>query len=455
MFDGEYASSKRGFCAIGVALSGGREELPVERTIVGIDVGTTKVCTLVAMTEDAHAIESAESGQLRVVGVGIVPAKGLRRGVVTDIQAATRAIGESVTKAQRVAGITVSEAFVSVGGAHVASQNNRGVAAIGKGDRPVDRDDIDRALESAQTLAIPHNRRIIHSLPREFIIDGQSGIKNPIGLLGFRLEVETHIVTGAVASIQNLLQCVRHNNVQVRDLVLQPIASAETVLRPEEKEMGVALVDIGGGTIDMAIYVDGTVWDTQVLAIGGYHISNDIAIGLKMPFSVAEECKIRYGHAVPSAVGESETIEVATFGGEQFKAVSRRELCEIASARVEEMLEMVKQALVRSGYDSLLPAGVVLTGGTANLMGIQQVARRQLALPVRIGRPLDAVTAAASEGGRVHGLVEAISGPAYSTSIGLLLWGLGQEWTNRGLSFEPRGGSVFQRLRRWLGNLLP
>jgi cell division protein FtsA len=427
----------------------------VERTIASIDVGTTKICTLIARTEDTHQVEPGEPEKLRVIGVGIEPARGLRRGVVTDVHEAAQAIGASIAKAERVAGVTLSDAYVSVGGAHIASQNNRGVAAIGKGDRPVDRDDIDRALESAQTLVVPHNRRIIHSLPRDFIIDGQPGVRNPVGLLGFRLEVEAHIVTGAAASIQNLLQCVNSNRVQVRDLVLQAIASAEAVLRPEEKELGVAVVDIGGGTVDLAVYVDGAVWDTQVLAVGGYHISNDIAFGLKAPLAVAEECKVRYAHANPAAIAEGEVIEVATFGGDHLTTIPRRELCDITNARVEEMFEMIKQALVRSGYDSLLPAGVVLTGGSANLRGIQPVAARVLGMPVRIGQPLDRVTSDVESVARVHGLVEAIGGPAYSTAIGLLLWGLEQERTNQGLALEPRGGSLFQRLRRWLRIFLP
>ena len=427
----------------------------MERTIVSIDVGSTKVCTLVARVEEIHTVDGEAQEKLRIIGVGIEPARGLRRGVVTDVRAATESIGNAIAKAEHVSGVPITEAYVSVGGAHIASENNRGVAAIGKGDRAVDRDDIDRAMESAQTLFVSHNRRIIHSLPREFMVDGQGNIRNPVGLMGFRLEVETHIVTGAAGQVKNLRECVRANKVEVLGLVLQPIASAQAVLRPEEREMGVALVDVGGGTVDIAVYVNDSVWDTKVLGIGGWHVTNDIAIGLKTALPVAEECKVRYACANPEKVSESELIEMATFGGEHLRQVSRRELCEIAAARVEEIIEMIGRYLTQSGNDSLIPAGVVLTGGTAALRDIQQVARGRLGIPVRVGQPLDVVASDVPGVGKVHGLVEAVGGPAYSASVGLLLWGLGQERTNRELSFQAHGGSLCGRIKRWLKALLP
>ncbi len=409
----------------------------MERTIVALDVGTTKVCTLVG--------RAAEDNVLRVIGVGVVPSEGLRKGVITDVGQATKAIGESLRKAQRVSGHTITEAYVGVGGSHISSQNSRGVVAIGKGDRPIDRDDIDRAMEAAQAIAIPHNRRIIHSVPREFTIDGQGGIKNPLGLMGFRLEVEAHIVTGAVAAIQNLIRCVEANNIAISDLVLQPLASAEAALTEEERRMGVALVDIGGGTTDIALYVEGSIWETLVRAVGGNQITQDIAVGLRTPFNVAEEAKIRYAHAVSSTVGEHEMIELATFGDENMNAVSRRFLCEITASRTEEMFEMIAREVKRSGFDGLLPAGVVVTGGSASLMGLREVAARALQAPVRIGMPQ-----------RLHGLVEAISSPAYATSVGLLLWGLREDLAAEDPRVKTPGEEGWmEQVIEWLRRLLP
>ncbi|NLG27571.1 MAG: cell division protein FtsA, partial [Chloroflexi bacterium] len=301
----------------------------MERTIAAIDIGTSKICTLVGEVGD---------GGLRVIGVGVVPSKGLRKGVVTDVQEAAQAIGESVRKAERVSGCTISRAIVGVGGTHIASQNSNGMVAIGKGDRPIDREDTDRALEAAQAIPLDHNRRIVHAIPRAFVVDGQDGITNPIGLMGFRLEVEAHIVTGATSAIQNLVRCVEMNDIGVSELVLQPLASAEAVLTSEEREMGVALVDIGGGTTDMAVFVQGSIWQTLSLGMGGNHITNDLAVGLRAPFNTAEDVKVRYAHAMAETVDEQEAIEVATFGETTVSSVKRREVCGIAVARAKEML---------------------------------------------------------------------------------------------------------------------
>ncbi len=409
----------------------------MERTIVGIDVGTTKICTLVGQVD--------ENDVLRVVGVGVVPSRGLSKGVITDVEEAAKSIGESVRKAERISGYIVEEAYVGVAGSHISSQNSRGVIAIGRGDRPVDRDDIERAMEAAQAIAIPHNRRIVHAIPRGFTIDDQGGIKNPLGLMGFRLEVEAHIITGAVTAIQNLVRCVEMNQIAIADLILQPLASAEAVLTPEEKNMGVAVVDIGGGTTDIAIYVEGSIWETQVLAVGGNHMTNDIAVGLRAPFAAAEEAKIRYAHAFPATVDEEEKIEIATFGEHAVGTVSRRELCHIVAIRSEEILELVAREIKRSGFDGLLPAGVVLTGGTANLPGLRDLAAQVLRLPVRIGMPR-----------RLHGLMETISSPAYATSVGLLLWGMRAEAeTETGGPVAPSGGPWYQRLKELFKAFLP
>jgi cell division protein FtsA len=377
----------------------------VERIIAGIDVGSTKICTLIGRISD--------SGPLNVIGMGVVPSRGVRRGVITDIEVASRSIEESVRKAQNMAHYTISEAYLGISGSHIASQNSRGAVSIGRGDRPVDREDIQRVLEDAEAIAVPHNRRILHTIPREYIIDGQEGIKNPIGLMGFRLEVEAHIVTGSTTCIQNLEHCVERNQIRVVDSVFQPLASALAVLTEEEGRMGVVLIDMGGGTTDLATYMDSSVWETMVFDVGGNHISNDIAVMLRTPFAAAEEAKIRYSHALASQVDEAEMIELSAFGHDGLATVSRRELCEIVEARVEEMFGIIARDIRRSGYEDLIPAGVVLTGGTSDLRGIRDGASRALQMPVRIGVPH-----------RLHGVVEAVSNPAYATAVGLLLWGM-------------------------------
>lgn len=409
----------------------------MERTIVGLDIGTTKICTLVAQIADNNA--------LRVVGVGVVPALGIRKGVITDVEEAAKAIGAALQKAERVAGCTISDAYVGVGGNHIASQNSKGFAAIGRGDRPVERDDIDRAIEAALAVAVPHNRRIIHTIPRQFAIDGQDGIKNPIGLLGYRLEVEAHLVTGAASSIQNLVRCVEANRIGIADLVLQPLASAEAVLTEDEKNMGVALVDMGGGTTDLAIYMDGSISHTMVIGVGGNHITNDIAVGLRTPFSSAEDVKIRYGHALPQQVESDDRLEIATFGDKSLTTVSRQDVCKIVSNRCDEMLELIGMEIKRAGFDGLLPAGVVLTGGSASLTGIRELAASKLGLPARVGLPR-----------RLHGLVETISSPAYATGVGLLLWGMRAEVTAPDGTERPTGyNGLVERVKDWLKALLP
>lgn len=409
----------------------------MERPIVAIDVGTTKICTLVG--------EVGDGGVLRVIGVGVAPSHGLHKGDITDVQEAAKAIGRSVRKAEQVSGHTVTEAYVGIGGGHISSQNSRGVVAIGKGDRPIDRDDIERAMESALAITLPHNRRVIHCRPREFIIDGQDGVRNPLGLMGFRLEVEAHVVTGAGTSIQNLMSCVEMNEIKVSRLIAQPLASCEAVLTEEERTMGVVLIDIGGGTTDLAISVGGSPWETQVFRVGGNQLTRDTAIGLRTPFATAEDLKVRYAHAVPAAIDGDDKIEITTFGDGSRTMVSRRSLCDIVNARVEDMLELVSREVKRSGFGALLAAGVVITGGTASLRGIRDVAAEVFGLPVRIGMPR-----------RLHGLSETISSPAYATSVGLLLWGMRERTgtIERGPK-AARKGEWYRPLLDWLAVFLP
>jgi len=404
----------------------------LERTIVSIDVGTTKVCTLVGKMD--------EGGALRIVGVGVVPSKGLRKGVVVNVNETTEAIAASVERAQRISGHEIERAHVGVAGAHISSFNSRGVVAVSRG-HSITQDDVNRVLDAALAIAIPYNREVIHVVPRSYVVDGQDGVRDPLGMHGFRLEVEAHIITGAATSIHNLAKCINQAGIEIDELVLAPLASGEAVLTNNEREMGVVLADIGGGTTDMAIFIEGSVWHTAVLAVGGNHLTNDVAVGLRAPFDTAEEIKEKYGYARSEGIAADETIDVAVFGEDSWQAVSRQFLSEIIEARAAEIFNLMLQEVKRSGYDGLLPAGVVLCGGASELAGMRELGRDILQLPTRIGPPLD-----------LQGLVDALSSPAYATGVGLLLWGLHEEAT-RVPSERPIG--LWQRIVHWLRAFLP
>ena len=371
--------------------------------IAALDLGTTKTCVLIA--------EMTETGTLRIMGAGVAPSRGLRKGVVTDVKEAAQSIVAAVAQAERVSGFKIEAVHVGIAGAHIQSTNSRGVAAIHNG-RGVMQDDIDRAMEAAEAIAVPHNRQIIHTIPRGYTLDGQDGVKDPLGMIGFRLEVEAHIVTGAAASIQNLIKAVEGAGLKVIGVVLEPIAAGEAVLTSAEKEMGVLLADIGGGTTDIGVFIDGSIWHTMVLPTGGIHVTNDLAVGLRTPFSAAEEMKIKYGQADPTLIPETDVIDVAAFGEEGRRTVSRREIAEIIRARVDEICQLILTEVKRSGYDNLLPAGVVLCGGTAELVGMKAFAREGLQMPVRLGAPRE-----------IEGFTDRVSSPAFATSVGLAAFG--------------------------------
>jgi len=375
----------------------------MERIIFAIDVGTTKVCTLVG--------EVQAGGALRITGVGVAPSRGLDKGTVVDVQQATSAIRASVQEAGRISGVEIERAFVGVSGLHIASVNSRGTTVVSRSTRGVNEGDVARSLESAQTIAVPYSHGILHAIPRSYALDGQNNIRNPIGMYGHRLEVEAHLVTAASTSTTNLVKCVQGAGGEVENLVLQSLASGEAVLTEEERESGVVLVDIGGGTTDVAIFLDGSVWHSAVIGVGGQSITNDLVICLQMPTQAAEELKIRCGHAEPAEISEGETVDIAGFGDQSRRTISRRLLAEIIEARVERIFAQVGKEIKRSGYSGLLPAGVVLCGGSAQLGGMRSVARRILGMPVRIGSPQG-----------VRGLVDVVSNPAYACSVGLLEW---------------------------------
>ena len=383
-------------------------------TLASIDVGTTKVCTIIA--------EVSEGG-IRVVGVGVTPSNGLHKGLVVNINEARESIRESVRKAEQASGYKVESAYIGVTGRHVSSVNNRGVVAITRNDRLVRREDLRRVLSCAQNIKVPSERRLLHVIPRGYAVDGQVGIKNPVGMHGFRLDVETHIITAAVASVQNLVKCIRGIGIDIDDLILEPLASSEAILTEDEKQVGVILADIGGGTTDIAVFKDSSIWHTAILPVAGYQLTRDVAIGLGLPFDVSEEMKKRYGSVMPVYESKAETTSTISADGH---GVSYQDLCDIIRARVEEIIRLILLELPRSDYEELVPAGLVLTGGTANLAGIEALGRDILRLPVRVGVPTP-----------MSGITDVLRDPAYATSVGLLLWGVKNEgrqmWKSRGL----------------------
>ncbi len=403
------------------------------RTIVGIDVGSRKVCTLVGEVNDA--------GDIRVIGVGLQPSRGIRRGVVVNVAEATASIAASLDQAEQTSGYQIERAYVGLSGTHISSLNSRGVVGISRREHGITMDDVDRALDAAHAIAVPHNQEVVHVIPRGYIVDGQSGVRDPVGMHGFRLEVEAHIVIGASTAIQNLIKCVEGNGVLVDELVLAGIAAGGAALTDTERKMGVVLADIGEGTVDVAIFIDGTVWHTVALGVGGEYVTGDVAIGLRLPPDVAERIKIENGHAIAAQVAPDERFTVATFNGGARQAILRWKLAEIIEARVEEILSMVRQEIKRSGYDGLLPAGVVLCGGMAQLPGLQELAQDVFDLPVRIGAPQD-----------IHGLVDRIMNPAHAVGAGLIGWGLTVDTRPQ---ITKAGPGIGNRLLDWFRAFLP
>jgi cell division protein FtsA len=409
-----------------------------ERVIVGIDVGTTKICVLVG--------ELDRDGKLNIVGVGTCPSQGLRRGVVVNIEETVTSIAAALDRAERLSGKRITSATVGIAGSHISSENSKGFVAISPSHRDIEPNDISRAVEVARAIAIPANREMIHVIPRSYVVDGQEGIKNPIGMSGFRLEVEAHIITGSVSSMHNLIKCVQKAHVDIEDLVLEPLASGYAVLEDGETDLGVALVDIGGGTTDIAVYTDGAIWHSVVLPVGGNLITSDIAIGLRLPVGVAEELKVMYGHCDSAAIDDDDMIDLAQFMPDCDDLVPRKLLAEIIQARVDEIFTMAHEELKKSGYDGLLPAGIVITGGTAELPGILEMAGQILDLPARIGSPLG-----------LHGLADSINRPAYATAVGLLLWALdhNSHLSENDYDEDPAEENIISRFGRWLRAFIP
>ncbi len=408
----------------------------MERAVIGIDVGSYRILVLVG--------EINEAGEVRIVGVGESPSRGVKKGVIVNVTEATAAIAKAVERAEQSSGYQIERAYVGISGTHIRSHNSQGVVGVARRERGITPDDVDRVLEAAGAIPLPQNTELLHILPRVYTVDGQEGVRDPLGMHGFRLEVEAHVVLGSSTVIQNLTKCVQGAGVEVSALVLTSLAAGQAVLSQTAKEMGVVLVDIGGGTTDIAIFIDGAVWHTRTLPMGGEYITNDIAIGLRLPPESAERVKLRHGHARAAQVAEDERFTISPYGESNPVIVPRWKLAEIIQARCEEILENVQQEIKRSGYEGLLPAGIVLCGGTARLPGLQELARDMFELPVQIGTPQ-----------HITGLTDRLTGPDAAVAVGLVqwtpFWAEGQGWRTA----RPSLSTFWRRLIEWLRPLTP
>jgi cell division protein FtsA len=406
-------------------MSGNKDNL-----IVGLDIGTTKICAIVG-----HLTHEG----IDIVGIGKVPSKGLRKGVVINIEATVDAVRQALQEAELMAGCEIKSVFVGIAGGHVKGINSQGVIAIK--NREVSNEDIQRVIDAAKAIAIPMDREVIHILPQEFIIDDQDGIKEPLGMNGVRLEAKVHIVTGAVASAQNIIKSCNRANVDVADIVLEQLASLEAVLTPDEKDLGVVLLDIGGGTTDIAIYSEGAIKHTAVLSLGGNHLTNDIAVGLRTPTGDAEKIKENYGCCLTSMVGKEEIIEVPSVGGRDTRQLSRQLLAEILEPRVEEIFTLANREIIKSGFEDLVASGVVLTGGSAILPGMPELAEQIFNLPVRRGTPVD-----------IGGLTDVVNSPVYATGVGLLKYGSRNlSARNFAIGQDNVFDKIYKRMKEWFG----
>lgn len=407
--------------------------------VVGLDIGTSKVCCIVG--------ELLPEGGMQIVGLGRAESRGLRKGVVVNMDTTVEAIKAAVLEAEHMAGITVNEATIGIAGGHIRSFNSRGVIAVGGRERVVGQDDIDRVMAAARAVSIPQDREILHVLPQEFVLDDQGGIHNPIGLVGSRLEANVHVITAASTSIQNLVSCTNRAGIEVKDTVLQQLAIAEAALSEDERELGVAIIDIGGGTTDLAIFERGSIWHTAVLPVGGDHFTNDLAVGLRTPIPDAEKLKIKFGCALRGLVEHQEAIEVPTVGGRKPRLLSYQILADILQPRAEELFTLFRDEIQRAGFDRTLNAGIVLTGGGCLLQGMTEIAEQIFDMPVRLGQPVG-----------VEAFIEPDAGPQYATAIGMGCWSAKHHSTasKRGILIRVPNGVLSQvgsRVKDWFSEM--
>jgi cell division protein FtsA len=400
-----------------------------DAVVVGLDIGTTKICAVVGQINE---------GQVDIIGLGTTPSKGLRKGVVVNIDSTVQSIKKAIEEAELMAGCQITSVYAGIAGGHIKGINSHGVIAVK--NREITSNDVKRVIDAASAVAIPMDREVIHIIPQEFIVDEQDGIRDPVGITGIRLEGRVHIVTGAITSAQNIIKCANRAGLDVNDIVLEQLGSSEAVLMPEEKELGVAIIDLGGGTTDLVIFSDGAIKHTAVVALAGNHITNDISMGLRTPLEEAEKIKKRYGCALVSMVQKDETIEVPSVGGRNPRVLSRQTLAEIVEPRVEEILTLVHHEVMKTGYANLIASGIILTGGTAVLEGLPELAEQIFNLPVRRGTPIG-----------IGGLVDLVNSPMYATGVGLVLYGSKHETQSR---FKIGEANIFSkvthRMREWI-----
>lgn len=397
--------------------------------LVGIDIGTSKVVTLVG--------EATIDGKLNVIGFGSHPSQGLKRGVVVNIESTVQSIQRSVEDAELMAGCEIYSAFTGIAGSHIRSINSHGIVAIR--DHEVSQSDVDRVIDAAKAIAIPADQKILHVLPQEFIIDNQDSIREPVGMSGVRLEAKVHIVTGAVSAAQNIVKCMKRCGLSTSDIVLEQFASSQSILTDDEKELGVCMIDIGGGTSDIAIFTDGAIRHTAVIPIAGDQVTNDIAIALRTPTRNAEEIKIKYGCALQDLVDSNQIVDIPMVGDRAGRRIPGRALAEVVEARYEELFTLALSELRRSGLEDFIAAGIVLTGGASKITGAQELAERVFKVPVRIGKPHN-----------VNGLTDIIHNPIYATGVGLLVYALRQRQTQGDLVMNQTSmKSLWSRMKNW------
>ena len=400
---------------------------PDKNLVVALDIGTSKIAALVGEIND--------EGQIEIIGFGTHPSRGLKKGVVVNIETTVQSIQRAMEEAELMAGCEIHSAITGIAGSHVRSLNSHGIVAIR--DREVHQSDVDRVIDAAKAVAIPADQRILHILPQEFIVDAQEGVREPVGMSGVRLEAKVHIVTGAVSAAQNIAKCVKRCGIQVGDIILEQLASSHSVLVEDEKELGVCLVDIGGGTTDIAVFTEGAIRHTAVIPIAGDHVTNDIAVALRTPTQNAEQIKIKYGSCLPDRIDSTDMIQVSSIAKRPPKKVHRRALAEVIGARYEELFALIAAELRRSGFEDLISAGVVLTGGASNISGGIELAESIFSAPVRLGAPQN-----------IAGLLDVRDNPSYATGVGLLMHGQTTMNAPVAINFS-RGRGIFSRMRDW------
>jgi len=404
-----------------------------ENIIVGLDVGTTKICAVVG---------EVEGNKINIIGIGTHPSIGLRKGVVVNIESTVESIQKAIEEAELMAGCEISSVYAGIAGGHITGFNSRGIVAI-KGPE-VTKNDVERVIDAARAVAIPMDREVIHVIPQEFIIDDQGGIQNPVGMSGVRLEAKIHIVTGAVTSAHNIVKCANRSGLDVCDIVLEPLASGEAVLTNEEKDLGTALLDLGGGTSDLAIFLGKNIKHTFVLSLGGNNLTNDISIGLRASRAEAEKIKIKYGTCVAQNISNEETIEVPGMGGRKPRKLPRQILGEILEPRIEEIFTLIKREIFRAGMDNVITSGLVLTGGSSLLHGITDIAESIFDVPSRLGTPRG-----------ISGLIDVVNNPMYATGVGLVLYGAKNQPEKK---FRIRDSNIFHRvmtrMKRWFKDVI-